>query len=113
MRALVLSLVVSVSPVAMTVCQLTCAMPAAVDVPAAACHESSQPSDGPALKARGECRHSEGDLLLAKATSAFQLSVAPAQASTPLVVIDRPIGSFDATAIPAISPPLRLLPLRI
>jgi hypothetical protein len=115
-RPLILLLALAISPVALTVCQLTCSAHVAghqhaAEVPS--CHESMPESDGPALKPDNLCRHSEGDLLLAKAPPVFQLSVVPTEASTFVVLIERPTDSLEATAIPSASSPLLLLPLRI
>lgn len=116
MRTLVLILALAVSPVALTVCQLTCSAHVAGHQHAAAvssCHERTQAPDGVDLKADNTCRHSEGELLLAKASPAFQLLVVPMQSTTAVMLIERSTNSLEATVTPSASPPLVLLPLRI
>jgi hypothetical protein len=116
MWSFVLVLALAISPVALAVCQVTCAEQVAghqhdADVPS--CHESTQASEGVALKTDNTCRHSEGELVLAKALPAFELALAPLQSTSVAVQIGRLTYAFEATAISSASPPPLLLPLRI
>jgi len=116
MRSLVFIVALAISPGASTMCQLTCSAQSAghqhaAEVPS--CHESSQESDGPALKADFVCRHSADDVLLADGSQPFQLSAVTVELSSLVAPIARPIYSRDATPISSASPPPPLLPLRI
>ena len=115
MRSLVVILALAVSPAVLTVCRLTCSVPAGGHQHAAevSCHKNSQVSDGPALNGEDLCRHADDDVLLANASQAFQLWVVSVQLSSPVVVIERPINSLSTTAFSSASPPPLLLPLRI
>ncbi|HKW00010.1 MAG TPA: hypothetical protein VJN96_09295 [Vicinamibacterales bacterium] len=116
MRAFVVLLALAISPVALTVCQLTCSAETALHqhlggVPS--CHESTGLPTGPTVKADSGCEHSDGDLVLTKALTTFQLSVPVPKPSNLIIVVEQQRNVLETTAVWPASPPPPLLPLRI
>jgi hypothetical protein len=116
MRVVGLLLALAVSPLGVTVCQLTCATHAAAHQhrAGASSHESlDDDSAAAALKVDGSCQHHDEQLVLANMLPAYQLAVTSAPLfQMPTIAAPRPI-SFAAAALASISPPPLLLPLRI
>lgn len=117
MRFLVLLLAVAISPLTLTVCEWTCAFPAAAVEQAAtpSCHEDMDTPSGPAVEASTPCQHDRAlsRLQLAKQSAPFALVVAfdPEPAlSAPAMV---PVRATFQTRASTWLPPPRISPLRI
>ena len=117
MRALVLVLCLAVSPLALTLCTVTCALPAtpAERVAMPSCHEDMDATAGLASNAETSCQHDRAPSSVVPAKRAVPFALMVAFAPEPVAPIPVSVSTTTADAFVASSPspPPRLAALRI